>query len=62
MTIKEIRNNNLVARISQVHGKFNVAITQSSNSGVEIVEDYFASKMFISTFNRAEKWALKQIA
>ena len=59
--IKEIRNNNLVAKISKVHGKFNVAITQFSNSGVEIVEDYFHSKLSITTFNRAEKWALKVI-
>jgi len=63
MTIKEFRNKkgNLLAKIKKAHGKFRVVITQFSNSGVEIVEDYYQSKDSISTYNRAEKWALKQL-
>ena len=59
---KEFKNKNLIARITESHNKFNVRILQISKTGLEIVEDLVTLKTGISTFNRAEKFALKQIA
>jgi hypothetical protein len=59
---KEIKNKNLVARITESHNKFNVKVLQISNTGLQVVEDLVKLKTGISTFNRAEKFALKQVA
>jgi len=59
--VKEFKNKNLVAKITESRGKFNVFIDQISNTGLEEARDYFHSKMSISTYNRAEKWALNNI-
>lgn len=58
----EFKNRNKVARIRfNEFNKFIVSVYQISNDGIRSVEDSVSLKTGISTYNRAKKYALKQI-
>ena len=59
----EFKNGNKIARILTRNNSssFEVYIVQICNTGLEIVEDFFDAKLDISSYTRAEKWALKRI-